>query len=675
MVSLQSAGKPPRHRAPGVRPKWYRSTKAKGSASDPANFRPISLTLVFRKILEQCLMPLLLHSMPVLDIAQGGFRAHRGTLDQALCLQELMKVYTVTPVHGTEQVPPVVAFLDIKAAYDSCNRLVIWDTLCHYVPEPLLKLLQSLFDDIVVKVIHQNVTSRELHPRHGVLQGSILSPFLYSIFIDTLPCLLCSVSSHPHLVRVPTPPPSRSLNFSSRRPFTFNTHHASPRSLIDELRDSYNPWLSSDVDASTRLPFSYVPVNCLMYADDVAIIGSSGDVQRMLTAAEQHSNLLGYRWSPTKCEILNASSSETVYMLYGEPIPHCSTFRYLGIPFSANGLDQSLLINQSRTKAVAAMQSLRASGVHMYGFGLTSALRAYKIFVHPIIEYGIAISFLTALQTTELDEIQRQCLRMCICRPANQKAIGTLTLSSLSALPDLRTRYHTLQTKFALRARTLPTTTLVVCILPQLQKPMSEVRWPALRYNVLWKSVQLLMRRPNPPRCPLSEAIRAQMQSQIDKLVSHATKYITIKRGLRQPVWDPTLLLPCTRKERHRLVKWRLAWLPPTPSILCQCALASANRDHLSSCTLISADLRSFRWSLSALTPDPPTGCDAIDIALNLLPRKVPRRLGKWRTLWPALLSLLRRIDEITSDSPFDDEPPPGSMLLEASNSLSPPPP
>ncbi|KAI9489017.1 hypothetical protein BDB00DRAFT_771402 [Zychaea mexicana] len=238
----------------------------------------------------------------------------------------------------------------------------------------------------------------------------------------------------------------------------------------------------------------------------------------------------------------------------------------------------------------------------------------------------------------------------------------------------MRTRYRILQTKFSLRAQTLPRSTLVVCVVPHILISQNEARWPALRRNVIWKSVQQLMSRPNSPRKPLKEAIRAHMQAEIDKLVRHPAKYITIKRGLRQPVWDPTLLLPCTKKERHRLVKWRLAWLPPTPSVPCQCGSPKANRDHLTSCPLLSSEFRSFRWSLSSLTPDPPTNADAIDVALNLLPRKVTAKLGKWHRLWPALLSLLRRIDEITSDTPFDDEPPAGSLLLEASQSLDSPP-
>jgi hypothetical protein len=61
-----------------------------------------------------------------LDLAQGGFRPQRSPLDQALCLHDLMHDYFLSHHHY-----PVVAFLDIKAAYDTVDRRVIWDALAN----------------------------------------------------------------------------------------------------------------------------------------------------------------------------------------------------------------------------------------------------------------------------------------------------------------------------------------------------------------------------------------------------------------------------------------------------------------------------------------------------------------------------------------------------------------
>lgn len=61
----------------------------KGPATDPANFRPISLLSVLRKVMEICLTNPLHAASPPLDLAQGGFRPNRSALDQALCLRGL----------------------------------------------------------------------------------------------------------------------------------------------------------------------------------------------------------------------------------------------------------------------------------------------------------------------------------------------------------------------------------------------------------------------------------------------------------------------------------------------------------------------------------------------------------------------------------------------------------
>ncbi|KAG0852029.1 hypothetical protein G6F15_014093 [Rhizopus arrhizus] len=53
---------------------------------------------------------------------------------------------------------------------------------------------------------------------------------------------------------------------------------------------------------------SPTPINSLLYADDVALVGSASEVRHMLDLAQIHSLTLGYKWSPPKCAVLNAPS-------------------------------------------------------------------------------------------------------------------------------------------------------------------------------------------------------------------------------------------------------------------------------------------------------------------------------------------------------------------------------
>ncbi|KAI8889640.1 hypothetical protein K501DRAFT_315086, partial [Backusella circina FSU 941] len=116
--------------------------------------------------------------------------------------------------------------------------------------------------------------SRSFSPSTGVLQGSVLSPHLYSIYINTLPPLLrdAAVQSTARVLSV------------------------SPSSSLATLPD-------------TSTEPSSTPINSLLYADDVAIIGSPRQVQRMMNLAAQHSHRLGYRWSPSKCAVCDISAN------------------------------------------------------------------------------------------------------------------------------------------------------------------------------------------------------------------------------------------------------------------------------------------------------------------------------------------------------------------------------
>ncbi|KAG1438030.1 hypothetical protein G6F56_012819 [Rhizopus delemar] len=74
---------------------------------------------------------------------------------------------------------PVVAFLDIKAAYDTVDRRIIWQSmLASSAPKALVSLLANLFDDVMVSVLLNNVASDPFSPSTGVLQGFVLSPHL-----------------------------------------------------------------------------------------------------------------------------------------------------------------------------------------------------------------------------------------------------------------------------------------------------------------------------------------------------------------------------------------------------------------------------------------------------------------------------------------------------------------
>jgi hypothetical protein len=88
----------------------------KGDLSHITNYRPISLTETSRKLFELCLLR---HLQPLANLSreQGGFRSSRSTIDQVEALDKLIR--SAKRQHRRH---PEMAFLDIKAAYDSVPR-------------------------------------------------------------------------------------------------------------------------------------------------------------------------------------------------------------------------------------------------------------------------------------------------------------------------------------------------------------------------------------------------------------------------------------------------------------------------------------------------------------------------------------------------------------------------
>jgi hypothetical protein len=580
----------------------------KGDPTVPANYRPISLTSILRKLLEMILQPCLIRYSPPLDLAQGGFRAQRSALDQALCLHDLIQDFH-NRHHGANGYP-VIAFLDIKAAYDTVDRNVIWTALQRSgTPLPLLGLLQHLFDDVSISVLIDNCTSLSFQPITGVLQGSVLSPLLYSIYINTLPAILRAASSAKTTrVRLPIPPSRRS-----------NTKRYYP---------------------------TIVPINSLLFADDVAIFGTKLEVQTMLHAAEEHSMSLGYRWNPLKCAVLNhpeSTDSSSDLKLYNVALPHVEEFVYLGIPFRKKGISGSSLVKIRAAGSMAAMSTLHKMGANRSGFSLLLSSKLYRTFIRPKFEYGIAITKFLKKDITALEKIQDRCLRLLV---GGSTSSSMTVLKLMTNLPSMVWRRDVLTTKYCLRITSLPSN----CLLILLQRALSL---PSLLSKYLEKN-RLFRSLPTPwpsSNAALTKFFKQDRQLLLDSTMETITQVLT--KACRNTVGiDPILYLPATRTDRSRLLRWRMGWLPGKPHD-CICT-----RDHTSRRHFDKYECEAIPTALWDELPPASPGVHYIDNAITLLPTNA----SKYCSYWPSLLTLLWYIEcNVHPDGFFPVDSDPGA--------------
>ena len=152
--------------------------------SVPTNYRPISLLSNIGKIYEKILLDKLIKhedDHKIIIPQQFGFRNGHPTVQQILRITEhASKNFNINRSTG-------LVLLDIEKAYDS-----VWhDALIHKLyalkfPVYLVKVVQSYLRDRKAFVDLHGQSSVSFEIPSGVPQGSLLSPFLFNIFINDM---------------------------------------------------------------------------------------------------------------------------------------------------------------------------------------------------------------------------------------------------------------------------------------------------------------------------------------------------------------------------------------------------------------------------------------------------------------------------------------------------------
>ena len=352
----------------------------KGPKSDPANYRPISLTCICCKMMEHIIASSIMkhgRDKKILYPLQHGF------LDKRSCETQLLEFQTDIIKNLEEGSQTDVLNMDFSKAFDKVSHEHLIKKMQYYgVQGRTLTWIREFLRDRTQCVQLEGERSDELAVTSGVPQGSVLGPPLFLYYINDI---------------------AENL-----------------KSTVRLFADDTMAYLAVKTEKDAEV-----------LQEDLRKLG----VWEKKWLMEFH---------PKKCQVLSITKKRSTikypYHLHGHLLEHVESAKYLGVTISKD-FTWNKHIDNITAKASRSLGFLKRN-LQIRSLALKE--RAYKALVRPLVEYAPCIwDPYTSTHTDKVEMIQRRAARYVLNRYHNRSSVKSmLDLLKWPSLQTRRKQYR-----------------------------------------------------------------------------------------------------------------------------------------------------------------------------------------------------------------------------------------
>ena len=327
----------------------------KGDVGDVNNYRGITLMSCLSKISTGVLSKRInkwCDENNVISDCQFGFRKGCSTTDPSFVLHNLIQ----KTLNNRGRL--YCAFVDLKKAFDSIYRNALWYKLFNLgIKGKTFRIIRDMFAKVKSRVKSANTMSDFFEYALGLRQGEVLSPLLFSLFVEDL-----------------------ELHLQDR--------------------------------ATCGLSIEEINIVLLLFADDMVIVGNTPEnLQNSLNLLFQYCSDLELTVNTQKTKIVVFRKRGQIregesWTYNNEHIEVVNDVNYLGIVFNYTG---TFILNQETLagKGLKALNVLLAN-TRKYDFNVKTLCQLFDSFVGSILSYGCEV-----WGFTKSKELERIHLKFC----------------------------------------------------------------------------------------------------------------------------------------------------------------------------------------------------------------------------------------------------------------------